>query len=65
MNMKSSNLKAYRGEIPGASVYVRVRREDLELLRHFKTTNVLGEPSPKEAEAIIRIDEVLAERGFE
>ena len=63
--MKPTGLKVYRKKIPGASIYVRVRREDLELLRHYKTTSVLGGPSPKEAEAINRIDAVLAERGFE
>ena len=63
--MKPTGGDIYRKEIPGASVYVRVRREDLELLRHFKTTSVLGGPSPKEAAAIIRIDAVLAEREIE
>jgi hypothetical protein len=49
----------YRQAIPEASEYVRVRREDLEILRHYKTTTVLGGPSPKEAEAIKRIDAAL------
>jgi hypothetical protein len=39
--------------------YVWVRREDLELLRHYKTTSVLGGPSLKEADAVKRIDAAL------
>ena len=53
-----------RQKSPGASEYVRVRREDLELLRHYKTTSILGGPSPKEAEAIERIVKVVGIRYY-
>jgi len=36
----------------------------LELLCHYKTTSILGGPSPKEAEAIERIAKVVGIRYY-